>query len=58
MPKNWPVSDDVTVVVNPATATNQAPVVGAGPDSAVTVPASASLDGTVTDDGLPRSRRG
>ena len=32
---------------------NQPPVVNAGPDQAVTLPATASLDGTVTDDGLP-----
>ena len=34
-------------------APNAAPVVGAGPDRSVTLPASASLSGTVTDDGLP-----
>jgi hypothetical protein len=33
--------------------TNQAPIVSAGPDQAITLPASASLTGTVTDDGLP-----
>lgn len=33
--------------------TNTAPVVDAGPDRTVNMPASASLDGTVTDDGLP-----
>jgi hypothetical protein len=32
---------------------NQPPAVDAGPDLAVTLPAAASLDGTVTDDGLP-----
>ncbi|MGB7972297.1 MAG: metallophosphoesterase [Candidatus Deferrimicrobiaceae bacterium] len=32
---------------------NQPPGVYAGPDLAVTLPAAASLDGTVTDDGLP-----
>ena len=32
---------------------NQPPVVSAGVDQTVTLPASASLDGTVTDDGLP-----
>lgn len=46
-------SDDVTVTVSPAPATNQAPVANAGPDVAVTLPNSATLDGTVTDDGLP-----
>ena len=34
-------------------APNAAPVVDAGPDRSVTLPASASLSGTVTDDGLP-----
>jgi hypothetical protein len=37
--------------VNPGT--NSAPVVNAGPDSTVALPAAAILDGTVTDDGLP-----
>jgi hypothetical protein len=32
---------------------NQAPVVNAGPDRTVTLPAAANLNGTVTDDGLP-----
>ena len=32
---------------------NQPPVVSAGPDQTSTLPASAALDGTVTDDGLP-----
>ncbi|MDQ5844764.1 MAG: Ig-like domain-containing protein, partial [Acidobacteriota bacterium] len=43
-------SDDVTVVVNPA---NQAPVVNAGVDQTITLPGSAALIGTVTDDGQP-----
>ncbi|HKQ04260.1 MAG TPA: LamG-like jellyroll fold domain-containing protein, partial [Blastocatellia bacterium] len=44
-------SDDVTVTV---TAINQAPVVNAGPDQAINMPAtSVSLSGTATDDGLP-----
>ena len=34
-------------------ATNAAPTVDAGADLSVTLPASASLDGTVSDDGLP-----
>jgi hypothetical protein len=46
-------SDDVSVTVNPASPTNQAPVVNAGPDQTITLPASASLSGSVTDDGLP-----
>ena len=32
---------------------NQPPVVSAGPDQTITLPSSASLDGTVSDDGLP-----
>jgi hypothetical protein len=40
----------VTVMANP---TNTAPVVDAGPNRTVVISASALLDGTVTDDGLP-----
>jgi hypothetical protein len=32
---------------------NQAPIVNAGSDQVITLPNAASLDGTVTDDGLP-----
>jgi hypothetical protein len=32
---------------------NRAPVPNAGPDQTITLPATASLSGTVTDDGLP-----
>ena len=46
------VSDDVTVTVNPAPA-NRAPVVNAGADMSITLPSSAALKGTATDDGLP-----
>jgi len=35
---------------------NQAPVVDAGPDQTITLPAAATLNGTVTDDGLPPAR--
>jgi hypothetical protein len=45
--------DELTMTVNPEPATNQAPVVNAGADQAITLPGSAVLDGTVTDDGLP-----
>jgi Bacterial Ig domain len=45
-------SDDVSVVVR-AAPVNVAPTVDAGPDRSVTLPASASLIGTATDDGLP-----
>ena len=43
-------SDNVQVTVNPA---NQAPSVDAGPDQTITLPNTAALTGTVTDDGLP-----
>jgi hypothetical protein len=44
-------NDEVTVTVNPEP--NSAPVVDAGLDQTITLPAAATLDGTVTDDGLP-----
>ena len=44
--------DEVTVTVNPA-VTNQPPSVGAGLDQTIVLPAGASLDATVSDDGLP-----
>ena len=43
-------TDDLIVTVNPA---NQAPTVNAGPDQTVTLPNTAALAGTATDDGLP-----
>jgi hypothetical protein len=46
-------TDDVVVTVNAAPPINQAPVVNAGADQTITLPATASLAGTVTDDGLP-----
>jgi hypothetical protein len=46
-------ADDVTVVVNPQSSTNSAPSVFAGNDQTITLPGSASLSGTVSDDGLP-----
>ncbi|HEX6284928.1 MAG TPA: Ig-like domain-containing protein, partial [Pyrinomonadaceae bacterium] len=33
---------------------NQPPIVNAGPDQVITLPGSAQLNGTATDDGLPR----
>lgn len=45
-------SDDVSITVNPG-VTNQAPSVNAGPDQTITLPASAILNGTASDDGLP-----
>ena len=45
-------SADVTINVLPA---NTAPVVDAGSDVSVTLPMSITLDGTVTDDGVPNN---
>jgi RHS repeat-associated protein len=46
-------SDDVAVTVSPAQPVNQPPTVSAGADQAITLPAGATLVGTVADDGLP-----
>jgi PKD repeat protein len=46
-------SDDVIITVNPVAQTNKAPVVNAGPDQTIGFPASATLAGSATDDGLP-----
>jgi hypothetical protein len=46
-------SADVTISVNPDSSVNLAPVVNAGPNQTIALPASASLRGTATDDGLP-----
>jgi hypothetical protein len=43
-------SDEVTITINPP---NQAPVVHAGSPQTITLPNIASLNGSVTDDGLP-----
>jgi PKD repeat protein len=43
-------SDEITITVEPG---NTAPVVDAGPDQTITLPDTAALDGTVTDDTLP-----
>ncbi|KAF0242744.1 MAG: hypothetical protein FD167_3841, partial [bacterium] len=48
-------SDTVTVAVT-NNQPNKAPVVNAGVDQAITLPAQASLSGTVTDDGLPNNQ--
>jgi hypothetical protein len=45
--------DDLAFAVVPPPPVNQPPSVNAGPDLTVTLPGSASLVGTVTDDGLP-----
>ena len=44
--------DEVTITVNEPVG-NTAPMVNAGPDQTITLPNSASLDGTVIDDGRP-----
>ncbi len=46
------VSDDVTIIVNPVPS-NTAPVVNAGADRTITLPASTTLAATATDDGRP-----
>ena len=46
------VLDEVTYSIGSG-STNQTPVVNAGPDQTITLPSSANLNGTVTDDGLP-----
>jgi hypothetical protein len=47
-------SDEITITVtDDTTPTNEAPTVNAGTDQTITLPASATLDGTVTDDSLP-----
>jgi len=43
-------SDEVAVTVN---AVNQAPAVDAGPDQTIRLPNTATLNGTVSDDGFP-----
>lgn len=43
-------TDDVVITVN---AANQPPVVDAGADQTITLPSSATLSGSATDDGLP-----
>jgi len=44
------VSDDMMITVRPF---NRPPGVNAGPDQTITLPATATLAGVVTDDGLP-----
>jgi RHS repeat-associated protein len=45
------VSDEVVVTVDPE---NRPPVVNAGPDQTVRLPTPVTLNGTASDDGLPR----
>ncbi len=44
---------DTTITVNAALPVNQAPQVTSGGNQTITLPAGATLNGTVTDDGLP-----
>jgi hypothetical protein len=44
---------EISASLPPVGSTNQPPQVSAGPNQSVILPASASLDGTVTDDGRP-----
>ena len=46
-------TDDVTVTVDPLPGTNRAPVTNAGPDQQVTLPSTATMAASATDDGLP-----
>ncbi len=46
-------SDDVVITVNPEAQNNMAPTVSAGPDQTITLPSSATLSATASDDGLP-----
>jgi len=46
-------SDDVTITANASGDANVAPAVDAGEDQTITLPAGVTLNGTVTDDGLP-----
>jgi RHS repeat-associated protein len=43
-------SDDITITVQPA---NQPPTINAGPNQTIALPRTATLTGTVADDGLP-----
>lgn len=46
-------SGEVTLTVSSAPPSNQTPVVDAGPDQTITLPALVDLDSTVSDDNLP-----
>jgi hypothetical protein len=45
--------DDLVFALSTAPPVNQPPVVNAGSNQTITLPAAANLSGTVTDDGLP-----
>jgi hypothetical protein len=44
---------EFSATLPPVGTTNQPPLVNAGPDQSIVLPASAALDGTVSDDGRP-----
>ena len=46
-------TSSVTITVNAASPVNKPPTVSAGSNQTITLPASASLSGTASDDGLP-----
>ena len=46
-------TSSVTITVNAASPVNKPPTVSAGSNPTITLPASASLSGTASDDGLP-----
>ncbi|MEZ5428821.1 MAG: hypothetical protein R2747_21430 [Pyrinomonadaceae bacterium] len=46
-------TDDVIITVSNPAPVNQPPTVNAGADQSITLPASANLTGTASDDGLP-----
>lgn len=50
---NFRIDARITLTPPPPPPTNQAPQVNAGTDQTLTLPATANLSGTVTDDGLP-----
>ena len=50
-----PVASSPTLPTVPVTPVNQPPVVNAGADQSITLPAVSSLNGNVSDDGLPSS---
>lgn len=47
--------DQIQLIRSGGSVTNQAPVVNAGQDQAIVVSSAATLDGTVSDDGLPNA---
>src|SRR5439155_8783384 len=49
----WHDGPSVNFTVSVPLATNQPPTVSAGSNQTITLPATATLNGTVTDDGLP-----